>query len=76
VRQGEFIALLPHAALIDARTDSTLAVRSIDHGLQDTSSDPTWTRQVVLVTTRERMLIPPIKHFWELVRQLIPPQLS
>ncbi|MGL4376722.1 MAG: LysR family transcriptional regulator [Microcoleaceae cyanobacterium] len=76
VRQGELIALLPHAALIDARTDSTLAVRSIDHGLQDTSSDPTWTRQVVLVTTRERMLIPPIKHFWELVRQLIPPQLS
>jgi DNA-binding transcriptional LysR family regulator len=75
VRQGEFIALLPHAALIDARTDSTLAVRSIDDRLQDTS-DPTWTRQVVIVTTKERMLIPPIKHFWELVRQLIPPQLS
>ncbi len=29
VRQGELIALLPHSALVDAKTDRTLAIRSI-----------------------------------------------
>ncbi|NEP28895.1 MAG: LysR family transcriptional regulator, partial [Moorea sp. SIO3I6] len=32
--------------------------------------DSKWTRQVVLVTTRDRLDIPPIQHFCQLVRQL------
>jgi len=66
VRQGEIIALLPKTALIEALNDPSLAVRSLaelPHGLT------TLTRQVVLVTTRDRLQIPPIAHFCELVLQ-------
>ena len=81
VRQGELIALLPHSALLEAKGDRTLAIRSI---AQDRSNskvsaigqlaiDPTWTREVVLVTTHDRMQIPPIAHFWNLVREFVPP---
>ncbi|CBN56528.1 LysR family transcriptional regulator [Kamptonema animale CS-326] len=84
VRQGELIALLPHSALMEARTDSTLAVRAIApcqsnskvSGITEAIADPIWSRQVVLVTTHDRMQIPPIQHFWRLVRELISPQLS
>lgn len=68
VRQGRSIALLPHAALEEARYDSTLAVRSL--------ASPALTRQVVLVTTQDRLQIPPIRHFRNLVRTLLRPPSS
>lgn len=63
VRQGEFIALLPRSALLDVRHDPSLAVRPTE--------DPVLSRQVVLVTTQDRLEIPPIQHFRQLVQQLI-----
>jgi DNA-binding transcriptional LysR family regulator len=90
VRQGELIALLPASALVEARTDSTLAIRAIGFSTERTSltslspsmtavgnmgsdvpnSDGILMRQVVLVTTQDRIQIPPIQHFCQLVRQL------
>ncbi|OUL37693.1 LysR family transcriptional regulator [Nostoc sp. T09] len=77
VRQGELIALLPHSALMEAQLDPTLAVRPLATNnnvtVPDTSS---LTRRVVMVTTGDRLQIPPIKHFWQLVRDNIPPQIN
>ncbi|NEO01992.1 MAG: LysR family transcriptional regulator, partial [Moorea sp. SIO3I7] len=81
VRQGELIALLPKSAVINVQQDSTLAVRSLEKLPESVASsnklvgsisalDSKWTRQVVLVTTRDRLEIPPIQHFCKLVRQL------
>lgn len=68
VRQGQLIALLPKAAIFDAHHDPTLAIRPTD--------EPTLLRQVVLVTTRDRLQIPPIQRFRELVYQLIRDQVG
>ncbi|QZZ18588.1 LysR family transcriptional regulator [Leptothermofonsia sichuanensis E412] len=82
VRQGELVALLPETALVEAYTDPTLAVRSIFAGLDhptgngNTFTDPPFTRQVVMVTTRDRLQIPPIQHFYQLVSELLPPQVN
>ncbi len=81
VRQGELIALLPQSALVEARTDPTLAIRAIanlptslptPNNIVSTvsTSDSQLSRQVVLVTTQDRIQIPPIQYFCELVRQL------
>ncbi|NJK49012.1 LysR family transcriptional regulator [Candidatus Gracilibacteria bacterium] len=77
IRQGEIIALLPKGALVEAFQDPTLAVRPI---APPPDSAPiasvngklksSLTRQVVLVTTSDRLQIPPIAHFCHLVRQL------
>lgn len=80
VRQGEIIALLPQSALLEAKADPSLAVRSLanlplsmtspNNIVSDVStSDATLMRQVVLVTTQDRLQIPPIHHFCQLVRQ-------
>ncbi|NET38746.1 MAG: LysR family transcriptional regulator [Cyanothece sp. SIO1E1] len=66
VRQGELVALLPRSAILDGYNDASLAVRSTE-GL-------TLTRQVVSVTTQDRLQIPPIRHFRELVKASIMPQ--
>ncbi|MBD2596485.1 transcriptional regulator [Nostoc sp. MBR 210] len=71
VRQGELIALLPTSALVESRHDTTLAVRPLANNPLDNSG---LTRRVVMVTTQDRLQIPPIKHFWELVLENIPPQ--
>ncbi|AFY41158.1 LysR family transcriptional regulator [Nostoc sp. PCC 7107] len=71
VRQGELIALLPTSALVEARQDLTLAVRPLANNPLDNSG---LTRRVVMVTTQDRLHIPPIKHFWELVLENIPLQ--
>ncbi len=63
IRQGELIALLPRAAILNALSDPLLAVRS--------PAAPGLTRQVVLVTTRDRLNIPPIQRFRQLVHELI-----
>lgn len=62
VRQGQFVALLPKSALTECRRDPTLAVRPTEA--------PVLHRQVVLVTTHDRLSIPPIQRFYELVRGL------
>ncbi|MFL0659452.1 MULTISPECIES: LysR family transcriptional regulator [Cylindrospermopsis] len=79
VRQGKLIALLPHSALIEAKFDPSLVVRSLnnnedkDHEL---GGDSSFTRRVVMVTTQDRLKIPPIEHFWQLVADHIPPKQS
>jgi len=60
VRQGELVALLPVSALQEIHQDPTLAVRP--------TAEPRLTRQVVLVTTQDRLSIPPIQHFRKLVQ--------
>ncbi|WP_036481546.1 LysR family transcriptional regulator [Myxosarcina sp. GI1] len=77
VRQGEIVALLPHKALIDSNKDPTLAVRKIAKPkLIDSSTivrnlwQNTLTRQVVMVTTSDRLDIPPIAHFYHLVKKI------
>ncbi len=66
VRQGKLIALLPQSALYDVAADPRLAVRQL--------ATPHLTRQVALVTTSDRLQVPPIQHFRKLVCELIPPQ--
>lgn len=66
VRQGELIALLPKSALLEICHDSTLTVRSTE--------EPVLKRQVVLVTTQDRLNIPPIQHFRKLVLNAISDQ--
>jgi DNA-binding transcriptional LysR family regulator len=68
VRQGEIVALLPKSALLEVAYDVTLAVRPTE--------EPTLSRQVVLVTTQDRVEIPPIQHFRALVQKLITTQLN
>ncbi len=68
VRQGTAVALLPHSALVEACYDPTLAVRP--------TTEPTLQRQVVLVTTHDRLQIPPIAHFRKLVQQKLTAQFS
>jgi DNA-binding transcriptional LysR family regulator len=80
IRQGEMIALLPHKALTDSYNDPTLAIRPIQQSEFpstieeefDTQPDSPnlLTRQVVMVTTSDRLLIPPIAHFYNLVKDL------
>ncbi|HEY9621048.1 MAG TPA: LysR family transcriptional regulator [Crinalium sp.] len=71
VRHGDMIALLAESELIEAYTDPTLAVRPIatDSTETDPMLDPPLTRQVVLVTTSDRLQIPPIKRFYQLVSE-------
>lgn len=76
IRQGQLIALLPQSALLEARQDSSLAVRPLASNLIDESAPPPLTRQVVLVTTGDRLLIPPIRYFRELALNLLPVQFN
>jgi DNA-binding transcriptional LysR family regulator len=80
VRQGQLVALLPETALVDAYLDSSLAVRPIsptpDYSGDALLADPPLTRQVVLVTTRDRLQIPPIQHFFNLVSKMLPAEVA
>jgi DNA-binding transcriptional LysR family regulator len=67
VRQGELIAMLPKSALIDMAKDPALAVRSIEPTPQTGIS---LSRQVILATTSDRLQIPPIQYFCDLVTKL------
>ncbi|NJN73330.1 MAG: LysR family transcriptional regulator [Limnothrix sp. RL_2_0] len=55
VRQGDMLALLPQSALVEARRDPDLLVKPL--------ADAAEIRGVVLVTTSDRLEIPPIKYF-------------
>jgi DNA-binding transcriptional LysR family regulator len=68
VRQGELIALLPQSALLEMQNDPTLAIRPTE--------EPTLKRQVVLVTTQDRLEIPPIQRFRKLVLDGVARQLN
>lgn len=68
VRQGNFLALLPRSALIECHQDNGLAVLP--------TTEPELVREVVLVTTQDRLLIPPVQYFYELVRTLVPQQIN
>lgn len=76
IRQGEMIALLPHKALIDSYNDPTLAIRPIaqspiNAGINEQRElENVLTRQVVMVTTSDRLMIPPIAHFYKLVQNM------
>jgi DNA-binding transcriptional LysR family regulator len=59
VRQGNLTALLPQSALTESRDDPTLAIRATEN--------PGLTRRVVLVTTCDRLNIPIIRNFCQLV---------
>ncbi len=65
IRQGNFVALLPKSALAECYDDPSLAVRPTEA--------PILTRSVVLVTTRDRLVIPPIRRFHDLVQSLAAP---
>jgi DNA-binding transcriptional LysR family regulator len=69
VRQSDAIAILPASATLEACDDPTLTVRPI---ASSSILEPGLTRQVVLVTTVDRLLIPPVRDFYHLVRQHIP----
>ncbi len=74
VQQGELIALLPRSALLGITTDVGLAVRKIEPLLPDQdphqppTAETTLSRQVILVTTTDRIVLPPIKSFCQLVQ--------
>lgn len=69
VRQGNVIALLPESALIEAEKDPSLAIRPLAKTFD--TKKISLTREVVVVTTSDRLEIPPIAHFYKLVRQLL-----
>ncbi len=69
IRQGEMISLLPQGALVEAQADPTLAIRQLTQPEVPTADQNSLTRQVVMVTTHDRLLIPPIANFRALVRE-------
>ena len=69
VRQSDAIAILPASATLDAYDDPTLTVRPI---AAQSLHEPSLTRQVVLVTTLDRLSIPPVRDCYHLVRQHLP----
>jgi DNA-binding transcriptional LysR family regulator len=72
VRQGDMLALLPESALIEAYDDPALAIRPIAPDANAALTDPPLTRQVVMVTTSDRLQIPPIRHFYNLILSQLP----
>jgi DNA-binding transcriptional LysR family regulator len=65
VQQGQSIALLPRSAMTGIEREINLTSRPIEAGLDQ----QLLLRQVVLVTTTDRMLLPPIAAFCDLVAQ-------
>ncbi len=75
IRQGDIISLLPRGALLESQMDPSLAVRdlAVDESL---GGARTLAREVVMVTTSDRLLIPPVANFRTLVRDALVPSLS
>ncbi len=63
VKQGSLVALLPETFLVELNHDPDLVVRSLN--------EPSLTREIVLVTTSDRIQIPPIQYFCKLAGQMI-----
>lgn len=67
VRQGQSIALLPRSAMTGIEREMNLTTRT----LEPSADEQMLHRQVVLVTTTDRMLLPPIAAFCDLVEQQV-----
>ena len=66
IRQGNFIALLPESALEESKSDESL--RTIPVVMeQNGMSSYKLNREVVLVTTKDRLQIPTVRDFFNLV---------
>jgi DNA-binding transcriptional LysR family regulator len=77
IRQGDMISLLPQGALVESQTDPSLAVRDLGILANDAHSGASiLTREVVMVTTTDRLLIPPVAHFRQMVRDHLIPALQ
>ena len=63
VKQGSLVALLPETFLVEITHDPDLVVRSLN--------EPCLTREIVLVTTSDRIQIPPIQYFCKLAAHKI-----
>ena len=63
VKQGSLVALLPETFLAELSGDRDLVVRSVNN--------PTLNREIVLVTTSDRIQIPPIQYFCQLASRII-----
>jgi DNA-binding transcriptional LysR family regulator len=68
VQQGYSLALLPRSALVGLEKEPGLTARPIEPPLPDQLP---LSRQVVLVTTPDRLLLPPIAAFCQLVAQRV-----
>ena len=66
IRQGNLIALLPALALQESKHDPTLAIIPVSLK-NNNSASVNLTREVVLVTTKDRLQIPTVKEFFNLV---------
>jgi DNA-binding transcriptional LysR family regulator len=69
VQQGDAIALLPRSAMTGIEEDPKLTTRPIEPLTGTDLQSLSLTRQVVMVTTTDRMLLPPIAAFYDLVEQ-------
>ena len=67
VKQGSLVALLPETFLVELTHEPELVVRSL--------GDPNLTREIVLVTTSDRIQIPPIQYFCKLAAEMIQKEL-
>ena len=80
IRQGEMVALLPQGALVESHSDPSLAVRNLavlkESQKGDCKEAVAMMRQVVMVTTTDRLLIPPIANFRRLVHEILVPMQS
>ncbi len=63
VREGDFVAMLPESALEDVRSDPRFAVLPM--------AEATVEREVVFVTSTDRLELPPIRRFRELVLEIL-----
>jgi DNA-binding transcriptional LysR family regulator len=68
VKLGSLIALLPETFLEELKDDVDLVVKDLH--------EPCLTREIVLVTTSDRIQIPPIQYFCQLATQMIAKQNS
>lgn len=68
MRQGNMVSLLPHGALFEAQNDASLAIRDLANAPENEHMQPL-SRDVVMVTTADRLLIPPIANFRRLVKE-------
>ncbi|ABB57272.1 LysR family transcriptional regulator [Synechococcus elongatus] len=67
VREGYWLALLPQAALVDARHDPRLVIRP--------TAEPRLTRRIKLVIPEEQLSLPPVRHFRQLCREAMTAEL-
>ncbi len=67
VKQGRLVALLPETFLVELTHEPELVVRAL--------GEPNLTREIVLVTTSDRIQIPPIQYFCKLAAEMIQQEL-